>query len=250
MIGTLLPSQVGGPLANPTLQPNVKRTFLFPGLKLEGSVSPHEPVVCITTAIQGKSGFDHSESIEGSFKGEISGNDEVLFSLPLPLQSVMRFPLSTQTWVPLRGQVHLCWTRTPLSYWFLTLGCQDGHILSPNSGFKVQVLRFLSGGLKDGQSCLSPLLNFSKHLDLGPVGTHCVPRAQPTVTTSEELSEWELSLCMKGGRWRCFLPPWKFCLRIDLRKRFEVATPYFTVWVNFSTKKLCGVFLCKCCIVK
>lgn len=39
-------------------------------------------------------------------------------------------------------------------------------------------------------------------------------------------------------------------LPIDSLKGFEMATPYFRVWVNFSTKKLFGAFLCKCWVVK
>lgn len=91
-------------LRTPGLQTNIKRTFPFPGLSWEGSVSHGEPVCCVTTNVQGKVGFDHLESIEGSFRGEISGSSEVFLPVFLPLpQSVMRSPLFTQACVPLRG---------------------------------------------------------------------------------------------------------------------------------------------------
>lgn len=65
---------------------NIKRTFPFPGLKLEASVSPGEPVFRVTTTVQGKVGSDCWEVLKAAFGVRFSpGNGEVLLSLPLPL---------------------------------------------------------------------------------------------------------------------------------------------------------------------
>lgn len=102
-------------LRTPGLRTNVKRIFSFQGLRLEGFVSHHEPALCITTIVQGKVGS--FESIEGSFRGEISDDGEVLFSLPLPLpQSVMRPPISTQTCILRGAEYTYSQSRTPFSY--------------------------------------------------------------------------------------------------------------------------------------
>lgn len=116
-------------------------------------------------------------------------------------------------------------------------------MFSPTAVLKYKALRYISGELKYHQSCLSPLLDFRKPSDLGLVGAYHVPRSGPTVTTWKELSERWLSLCMKGGHWRHFLPTWKFCLSIYSWKGFEMSTPYFTLWVSLSTEWLFGVFV-------
>lgn len=106
-------------------------------------------------------------------------------------------------------------------------------MFSPTAVLKYKALRYISGELKYHQSCLSPLLDFRKPSDLGPVGAYHVPRSGPTVTTWKELSERWLSLCMKGGHWRHFLPTWKLSIRLLMER----------IWNVYSLLHIMGEFI-------